>query len=829
MQKQSQFKRQYSVDRIRVCVEWSPSKYGRIFHWAKARSRQLSVTQRRARTSRPAMVSPGVILALACALAAAADDQTLKEYKHSILNSTSNVDKRVIQRLSSLIESNKTIDVDNIDKKLVARLRSLVNGTVEREVLARLRGDKNYNAYDDGVPETRGKIATVEESPAYASSVVLASDLLSLTSAVAGVQESVCREQGYRFLDGLLLNKRWALRMFDASAKSPQGLLFGSSFHLGNFDECVTIDDPSDEGLGVEGQYCLATIKWPQAENKKVRTGRGGSLRWAVCVPSACSAHAVARFVSDVLAYTVGNTTTVVVGESDCYSRRPLSVTTLDVGYLSLILLFASILLLSTTYEAFSLYLGLGKHSVTRDLIVSFSIINNMKKILSTKQNNSLGLDCIAGIKTLAMIFIVAGHACLFIATGPVMDAEAWDRLVRHPANAFMLNNALLVDTFLMLSAFLFCRLLLIELDKRRGRLNILPILVFRYIRVTPAYMVVILFYMTWLPKLGEGPLWEDRMSLEQQRCMKSWWANILYVNNYVNTDQLCMFQSWYLSVDTQLFFLAPVFIYSLWHWRRLGPLLLGVGTFFSLLVPAAVTYRDRLDPTLLFYAKEFSDIVLNPYFKDAYIKTHMKMTPYFMGLITAYVLHRIQSENYQFSKTLKAFAWTTSLILGTVTTFSVSVFYQPWYQPSTVEAAAYISLHKLAWGIANGWLIIACATGNGGIFGKLLTYKFWVPLSRLTYCAYLVNGIVELYYVGQLRHPLHITFFTVAANATAHITLTFFLALLLCLTFESPIHGIEKILLRIFARPVLSDNARKTEESESSPSSSQTKLESTS
>lgn len=55
-----------------------------------------------------------------------------------------------------------------------------------------------------------------------------------------------------------------------------------------------------------------------------------------------------------------------------------------------------------------------------------------MKKILSTKQQTALGLECVTGIKALAMIFILAGHACLFIASGPVMDAAAWDRVSLH-------------------------------------------------------------------------------------------------------------------------------------------------------------------------------------------------------------------------------------------------------------------------------------------------------------------------------------------------------------------------------------------------------------
>ncbi|XP_039746468.1 nose resistant to fluoxetine protein 6-like [Pararge aegeria] len=744
------------------------------------------------------------------------DQQVLKRL-NTIINATGNLDPRDIARL------NRTAQSLGLDRDLVAKLSERLKN--ERDV--KRKHDTNYNLYEDGtVNSEASRVDVVEESPDYASSVVLASDLLSLSSAVANVNEKVCREQGYRFLDGLLLNKRWALKMFDASAKSPQGLLFGSSYHLGNFDECVGIKEPGD-GMTVEGQYCLTTIKWRRSEeNNKIRTGRGETLRWAVCVPSACDAVAVAEFVSDVLSHTVGNSTGVEVTEKDCYTRKPMTVSKLDIVFIGILLFFGAVLLFTTSYEVYSLRWRRKRSSVIHELIISFSLINNTKKILSTKQNNSLGLECVNGIKSLAMIFIIAGHACLFIGSGPVMDAEAWDRLIRDPTNAFMLNNALLVDTFLFLSAFLFSRLLLIELDKRRGRLNVLPILVFRYIRVTPAYSIVILFYMTWLPKIGEGPLWEGRLQLEQERCMEVWWANILYVNNYISTDKLCMFQSWYLAVDTQLFFVAPIFIYSLWHWRRFGPIFTAVATFVSLVIPSVITFRERLDPTLLFYAKEFADFAKNFYFVEAYIRTHMKMTPYFMGILTGYILHRIQLENYEFSKMLKAFGWTTSIVLGSVTTFSVSLFYQEWYHYSAIEAAAYISLHKFAWSIANGWLIIACATGNGGILGKLLNWKFLVPIARLTFCAYLVNGIVELYYVGQLRHPLHITFFTIAANAISHIVLTFLLALILCIIFEAPLHGIEKILLRMFARPVLSDNAKREESCEVSRHTSQSKLE---
>lgn len=66
--------------------------------------------------------------------------------------------------------------------------------------------------------------------------------------------------------------------------------------------------------------------------------------------------------------------------------------------------------------------------------------------------------------------------------------------------------------------------------------------------RLTPAYLAMIGLYSTWFIRLGSGPLWESRISIEQQRCQESWWKNLLYINNYYGNDMLCMFQSWYLA-----------------------------------------------------------------------------------------------------------------------------------------------------------------------------------------------------------------------------------------------------------------------------------------
>lgn len=169
------------------------------------------------------MLSAGAVLAIACAIAAAVD------LKHDLLNNT-DIDKRVLKRLTAFLESNKTLDQRDIallnrtahnldlEAELVTKLTELVKQRTNVGNVSNANttiSDVRVITTAKPVIEDKGKRETkhaVEESPDYASSVVLASDLLALTTSVGKVKDKVCREQGYRFLDGLLLNKRWALK-----------------------------------------------------------------------------------------------------------------------------------------------------------------------------------------------------------------------------------------------------------------------------------------------------------------------------------------------------------------------------------------------------------------------------------------------------------------------------------------------------------------------------------------------------------------------------------------------------------------------------------------
>nr|CAD7402724.1 unnamed protein product [Timema cristinae] len=225
-------------------------------------------------------------------------------------------------------------------------------------------------------------------------------------------------------------------------------------------------------------------------------------------------------------------------------------------------------------------------------------------------------------------------------------------QVVRSIANEPFKNNQVFVDTFFLVSGFLLSRLMLVELDKNK-RINLFSFFALRYIRLTPPYAVVIAFYATLLPKIGSGPLWDARIGLERDRCVQSWWANIIYVNNYVNTDMLCMFQSWYIAADTQLFLISMFLVYTIWRWPTVGKILLFVVLALSLAIPFVITLISRLDPLLMMFKAELEDISSNAFFKNSYVKTHMRSTPYFLGVLLGYLIHRLQQSDKKVPKKL--------------------------------------------------------------------------------------------------------------------------------------------------------------------------------
>ncbi|XP_032690165.1 uncharacterized protein LOC116853278 [Odontomachus brunneus] len=75
-----------------------------------------------------------------------------------------------------------------------------------------------------------------------------------------------CKEDTQRLLYDLLNGSTWATQMFDSSTKYPEGIFYGHTRHLGNFDECynlqVTTVQENTNTREINGKYCFVNIEY---------------------------------------------------------------------------------------------------------------------------------------------------------------------------------------------------------------------------------------------------------------------------------------------------------------------------------------------------------------------------------------------------------------------------------------------------------------------------------------------------------------------------------------------------------------------------------------
>ena len=56
--------------------------------------------------------------------------------------------------------------------------------------------------------------------------------------------------------------------------------------------------------------------------------------------------------------------------------------------------------------------------------------------------------------------------------------------------------------------------------------------------RLTPPYMLFLMFYVPLFKYWSNGPFW-PQMGVEIDECKDSWWQNLLYINNLIDSNKM--------------------------------------------------------------------------------------------------------------------------------------------------------------------------------------------------------------------------------------------------------------------------------------------------
>ncbi|KAJ8912893.1 hypothetical protein NQ315_011216 [Exocentrus adspersus] len=642
-------------------------------------------------------------------------------------------------------------------------------------------------------------------------------------------ENEVCREHSEHYLNELKKFRLWATEMFDATAKFPSGVLHGSTHNLGNFDQCMEVKVPyADEEFS--GKYCLAkfTVKPPDyiglhhdvdyvrddyatyfnistwekiaAFARDESKGSRNDMYFAFCLPSSCTntdlKSSLQKLVNEHNSFNKFEVT-VDVEERSCQVYQKFVFTPGDITFITVVGVFVIMVAFATTYHLATGMQDMGSYRVSGKLhriILCFSFPYNLKK-LATKSRNQDGLDCISGLKTLSMFFIIMGHRCMFMFGAPMTNPKFLEEMYTRVEATVFLNGPIIVDTFFVISGFLATYLTIHHFEKQKLNANVLLIYLHRLIRMLPAYCIVLAFYCTLFVKIGSGPFWQERVGVEQERCLQSWWTNLLHINNYVNVDKLCMFQSWYLTCDLHYFLLMPFLVWLLRTKPKVGLLTVIALIVASIFTVFIIVYVNNEDGIMLLYMKLLKDPVLNKTFRHIYMPTHLRASPYFVGILTAYIKYKMKIRNYKMPKHLLYVGWLMCVLIVTATVYTAFIFYLPGYPRYSIFSALYACLHHFTFSLCMAWIIIAVSSGNGAWIEPILSWKPLIFLSRITYTAFLSHGALQIITSSIMRVPRYVSVFTGLYETCGDIIFAYVVGFIISMYFEAPIMQLEKIL----------------------------------
>ncbi|XP_033732240.1 nose resistant to fluoxetine protein 6-like [Pecten maximus] len=639
-----------------------------------------------------------------------------------------------------------------------------------------------------------------------------------------------CLNHTERFFEGLLDREMWSFRMLDAVGKPPSGLLNFDLSWYGSYEECTNITIPE-----FRGKYC--SVNFPlvksQSAQSPIALGILPGINIGVCVPSSCSGQDVSNFINTVFSVTVDRINTgnlsLDAGFTTC-QENDLKFDTKATVVLVISCLFLALLVIATLYDLVYIQWPKNKTKEYEEIdngvptfthkirgtegesqpllgapdigvvaapgilvqaLLAFSVYTNACKILNTHQGPG-SITCLNGVRFLSMSWVVLGHAFAFGIGSADNLATYFPEFMKTWTAHAILNALVSVDSFFTISGLLLSYLVLKEMKKKNGKLNWGMFYFHRFWRLTPPYMLLMMVYVPLFRYMFEGPKWMQG-GTEKDFCSDTWWTNLLYINNLVKTDKMCMGWSWYLANDMQFFVLSPLMLVPLFFAPTIGLIVCMIFMLATLITAGVISRVEGMPPSMV--GGGGTPAGAKDYFNDYYIVPYCRIGTYVVGIITGYILYKTECR-CRINRYVNLVCW---LLAAAVACSVVYGLYDPINgHPLSLDVSAlYNTTNRIAWGVSICWVIFACATGNGGFVNTLLSWKAFIPLSRLTYCGYLIHPIVMFAFYFSHQTPIHYTNFSLIMIYLGFLCLTFMGAFILSLAFEAPFMGLEKVIFK--------------------------------
>jgi peptidoglycan/LPS O-acetylase OafA/YrhL len=426
-----------------------------------------------------------------------------------------------------------------------------------------------------------------------------------------------------------------------------------------------------------------------------------------------------------------------------------------------------------------------------------FSVPHNLSHLTRRPAFQEPVID---GVRAIAVLWVVVLHMVFFhFATFPAQAIAIFS----NPATAWILNGTMGVDLFFVISGYLMGSILFGEM-KTSGNLLFSRFYIRRFLRLIPVYTAAMALGLYLLHGLPGYSTWFNA---------ENFWANILYVNDFLPILRQYMGWCWSLAIEEQFYLLLPaciLFFMGLGKGRiriLAGLMVLSVAIRYTVIHTSGIVPPFHFLPGSAAWARWF-DVV--------YDKPWMRFGGLLAGVTGAYL-------NCFFQPQLKRFFARTGLVTAISLVCMAIIYHVAMTGMGSVFFDRIPFLARELWwaffhdvfSLASIFLILAAIHTPrlfGGWFRRFLSWKGFYPIAQLSYSIYLVHEMLFMWLFPRIS-PLFVgrlgAYGALAADSAFGLVITLAIASTFYVLIERPCmrlrtHPAFLNLIDFFSRPKL-------------------------
>ncbi|XP_056006339.1 nose resistant to fluoxetine protein 6-like isoform X2 [Ostrea edulis] len=548
-----------------------------------------------------------------------------------------------------------------------------------------------------------------------------------------------CYSDVMTFLNNLFQGSKWAVEMFDAAGKPPTGTLTGNLHFIGSYDQCLGIT-PNFTGAGdlrtTATKYCRATFDIPDNLMASIKALIGDvntfgvpiTLTWGLCLPASCQEGDVSELFKLGFLKTLNLTPSV-----EC--SRSFGIE--DKGTIIIIVILGAIVLVCLMATLFHVYRF--SDDEEDEELTTFTL--PLPKAYERKKDNPDIDETNFSTEKRNSHVTRNGHLTTMDNENDSMDSlvsdEKYKGFMEKLTKAFSLYQ------------------------------NIPDVMSFDQPKDSIQCVYGIRFFsLAWIV-LGNSFLYAA-LSLTKAPVTGNLLEGVGLLKNFA-------FQAVYT---------APFAIDSFFVIRSsvLGGFMVCLLLIAS--VVATAIKEKKYTGDILSMMSDGGD-----YWNNVFITPWCRVGAYCIGILLGFLFDNCDfKKKVKIHKDLSLLAWLAALgVFITLTYSPYTKNREGGYTWTPIQSEVYEAMSHVVWALALSWVIFACATEHGGIVNWFLSWRGFLPLSRLSYVVYLIHPVIMVAFVYNKKVLVYMNSFEMVYMFLGHLITSYVIGVLFAVGIELP------------------------------------------